>query len=60
MKLPFKRSSTMRLHFLDISRIIHETMSAYTPTPLLSIEDALETDRWSREKATALVKNSSK
>ena len=46
--------------FLDISRIIHQTMSAYSPKPLLSIEDALEADRWSREKATALVKNSSK
>ena len=46
--------------FLDISRIIHETMNAYTPKPLLSIEDALETDRWSREKATALLKNSTK
>ena len=46
--------------FLDISRIIHETMNAYTPKPLLSIEDALETDRWSREKATALLKHSTK
>ena len=46
--------------FLDISRIIQETMNAYTPKPLESIEDALETDRWSREKATALLKNATK
>ena len=46
--------------FLDISRIIHETMNAYSPKPLLSIEDALEADRWSREKATSLLKHSTK
>ena len=40
--------------FLDIPKIIEETMSAYTPTPLNSVEDALETDRWAREKASNL------
>ncbi len=40
--------------FLDIPRIIEETMNAYVPTPLNSVEDALETDRWAREKASML------
>ncbi len=40
--------------FLDIPKIIEDTMSAYTPRPLNSVEDALETDRWAREKASSL------
>ncbi|UCE62557.1 MAG: 1-deoxy-D-xylulose-5-phosphate reductoisomerase [Nitrospirota bacterium] len=42
--------------FLDISRLIRDTMNAYTPHALTTIEDALEIDRWAREKASVLVK----
>ena len=42
------------ISFLDIPKIIEETMSAYTPTELSSVEDALEIDRWAREKASTL------
>ena len=42
--------------FLDIRKIIAETMSAYVPKTLTSIEETLEIDQWAREKATALVK----
>ena len=40
--------------FLDIPKIIEETMHAYIPKNLCSVEDALETDRWAREKASEL------
>ena len=43
------------ISFLDIPKIIEETMSAYTPQELHSVEDALETDRWAREKASSLL-----
>jgi 1-deoxy-D-xylulose-5-phosphate reductoisomerase len=42
------------ISFLDIPKIIEETMSAYTPRELCSVEDALEIDRWAREKASTL------
>jgi len=42
--------------FLDISHLIKETMNAYTPQVLTTIEDTLEVDRWAREKASDLVK----
>lgn len=41
--------------FLEISQVIKQTMDATTPQPLTSIEDALEADRWAREKASAYV-----
>ncbi|MCA9473058.1 MAG: 1-deoxy-D-xylulose-5-phosphate reductoisomerase [Nitrospirales bacterium] len=40
--------------FLDIPKIIEETMMMYSPQELRTIEDALEVDRWAREKASAL------
>ena len=46
--------------FLDISRLIRETMNAYKPQSLETIEDALEIDRWAREKASELVKTFTK
>ncbi len=46
--------------FLDISRLIRDTMNAYTPQALTTIEDALEIDRWAREKASVLVKTFTK
>ncbi|GJL50855.1 MAG: 1-deoxy-D-xylulose 5-phosphate reductoisomerase [Nitrospirales bacterium] len=42
------------ISFLDIPKIIEETMTAYTPRELRSVEDALEADRWAREKASML------
>jgi len=46
--------------FLDISHLIRDTMNAYTPLALTTIEDALEIDRWAREKASNLVKTFTK
>lgn len=46
--------------FLDISHLIRDTMNAYTPHALTTIEDALEIDRWAREKASDLVKTFTK
>jgi len=43
------------IRFTDISDIIHSTMQAHTPQPVLSVEVALEADRWAREKADSLV-----
>ena len=42
------------ISFSDIPKIIEETMQAYIPQKLCSVEDALETDRWAREKASEL------
>ena len=43
------------IRFTDISDIIQSTMQAHTPQPVLSVEVALEADRWAREKADSLV-----
>lgn len=43
------------IRFTDISDIIHSTMQAHTPQPVLSVDVALEADRWAREKADSLV-----
>jgi 1-deoxy-D-xylulose-5-phosphate reductoisomerase len=45
-----------QIAFLDISRVIQETMNAYVPTPLTSIEEILEVDQWARRTATELMK----
>ena len=45
-----------KIAFLDISSIISDTMNAYTPRTLTTIEDALEIDRWAREKSSTLIK----
>lgn len=45
-----------QIAFLDISRVIEETMNAYAPTPLTSIEEILEVDQWARRTATGLMK----
>jgi 1-deoxy-D-xylulose-5-phosphate reductoisomerase len=45
-----------QIRFQDIAEIIRRTMDAHHAHPLVSIEDALETDRRSREKASALVR----
>ena len=44
------------IRFTDIPDIIQSTMEAHTPTACrLSVEAALEADRWAREKAESLV-----
>jgi 1-deoxy-D-xylulose-5-phosphate reductoisomerase len=43
------------IRFTDISDIIQSTMQAHTPKPVVSVEAALEADRWAREKADSLV-----
>ncbi len=43
------------LRFLDIADIIRQTMDAHQPRNVGSVEDALEADRWAREKAESLV-----
>jgi len=43
------------IRFTDISDIIQSTMQAHTSQPVLSVEVALEADRWAREKADSLV-----
>jgi 1-deoxy-D-xylulose-5-phosphate reductoisomerase len=41
--------------FLDIPDVIRSTMEAHTIRPVRTLEDALEADRWAREKAYARV-----
>lgn len=43
------------IRFLDIPEIIRSTMEAHTPRPIAGLDDALEADRWAREKAESLV-----
>ena len=45
-----------RIAFLDIPRVIQETMNAYIAPPVTSIEDALEVDQWARRTATEMMK----
>ncbi len=40
-----------RITFLQISRLIEETMSAHAPHSLASVEEVLDADRWGRMKA---------
>jgi 1-deoxy-D-xylulose-5-phosphate reductoisomerase len=44
-----------RLGFREIHRLIRKTMDAHTPRQAKKIEELLETDRWAREKASALM-----
>lgn len=44
------------IRFLDIPKIIEETMCAYRPSPLSTLEDVLEIDQWARETASQLLK----
>ncbi len=41
--------------FLDIADVIRTTMEAHTAREVNTVEDALEADRWAREKADELV-----
>jgi 1-deoxy-D-xylulose-5-phosphate reductoisomerase len=44
--------------FLDIPVIIRKTMEAHRPVDVKTVEDALEADRWARDTARGLVKQS--
>ena len=44
-----------RIKFMDIPRLISETMSAHSPQPCTSIEAVLEADRWARAYAEAVA-----
>jgi 1-deoxy-D-xylulose-5-phosphate reductoisomerase len=43
------------VRFTDIAEIIHNTMSLHATKDIETLEDALEADRWAREKAESLV-----
>jgi 1-deoxy-D-xylulose-5-phosphate reductoisomerase len=45
-----------QIAFLDISKVIQETMTAYSPTALSSIEEVLEVDQWARRTAEEIMK----
>lgn len=45
-----------QIAFLDIPKIIQETMTAYSPTPLSTIEDVLDIDQWARRTAEDIMK----
>ena len=42
--------------FLDIADVIRATMEAHAPRDVTTLEDALEADRWAREKAGTFVR----
>ncbi len=48
-----------QITFLDISKVIQETMNAYSGSPLTSIEEILEVDQWARRTATEIMKTCS-
>jgi 1-deoxy-D-xylulose-5-phosphate reductoisomerase len=43
------------LRFIEIADVIRNTMDAHTPREIAGLADALEADRWAREKAGSLV-----
>ena len=43
------------LRFIEIADVIRNTMDAHTHREIAGLEDALEADRWAREKAGSLV-----
>jgi 1-deoxy-D-xylulose-5-phosphate reductoisomerase len=43
------------IRFIDIAEVIHSTMDLHTTKDIETLEDALEADRWAREKAESLV-----
>src|SRR5579884_1681393 len=45
-----------QIAFTDIADVIRGTMDAHTPHGLQQLEDALDADRWAREKAGTLVR----
>ena len=45
-----------QITFLDIPKVIQETMTAYCPTPLTTIDEVLDIDRWARRTAEEIMK----
>jgi 1-deoxy-D-xylulose-5-phosphate reductoisomerase len=45
-----------QIAFLDIPKVIEETMTAYCPTTLSTIEDVLGVDQWARRTAEEVMK----
>jgi 1-deoxy-D-xylulose-5-phosphate reductoisomerase len=45
-----------QIAFLDIPKVIQETMTAYCPNPLSTIEDVLDVDQWARRTAEEIMK----
>ncbi len=45
-----------KIGLLDIAEVIRAAMNAHAPHEVRTLEDALEADRWAREKAGALVR----
>jgi len=45
-----------QIAFLDISKVIQETMAAYRPASLSMIDDVLEIDQWARRTAEEIMK----
>jgi len=43
------------IRFIEIPEVIRHTMDAHNHRDLADLEDALEADRWAREKAGSLV-----
>jgi len=46
-----------QIAFHDIAEVIRSTMDAHNPREVESIDDALDTDRWAREKAGVLIRS---
>jgi 1-deoxy-D-xylulose-5-phosphate reductoisomerase len=46
-----------QIAFHDIAEVIRGTMDAHSPREVGSIDDALDTDRWAREKAGILIRS---
>jgi 1-deoxy-D-xylulose-5-phosphate reductoisomerase len=43
------------VRFIEIADVIRSTMEAHTQREIAGLDDALEADRWAREKAESLV-----
>jgi 1-deoxy-D-xylulose-5-phosphate reductoisomerase len=43
------------IRFIDIAQVIRNTMDAHSPHDVECLDDALDVDRWAREKAESLV-----
>ena len=46
-----------QISFLDIPKVIQETMTTYRPAPLSTIEEVLEVDQWARRTAEEIMRS---
>ena len=44
-----------KIGFTDIAHVIRETMDAWTPNPVKTVEDALQADLWARREAERII-----